>query len=350
MVQLADIPVRGTVKAFDPVHASGPSWMCEYDDASTATIQIDELNVQLQRRFVSDFGSESLRIPGLPTARVDMPAVGGETMTEQLRELLDKCDDNWATSVWSYLGYDIKHWMTNFAAMCTADKHSRAYKAFLVDLSDCIFKIRVLDDGSTDFDRVRAHALGTMSPEHVARLKRKYWRLRCRYHVPEPKRLVRDLYDLYCFYNAMDDPSRPAAPGQPEPKFFSADSWTIFLKEVKYVQEGLLSDLPGIEMYSLLPPIRDGTQRFRCKRGGSAIEGHHLHYRLTGHPGAKGIITPRLENAYMNLYDLAANMRAAVKAGIMPDLGHFMPWWNDAAIAALGPNPNPEHIPPVLRN
>ena len=347
---IAPAPVRGVVVDFDPSNTNGPSWTCRYDDNTTATVQIDELNIQLQRRVIADFGSASLSIPGLPAARVEMPAVGGEGATRELEKLLDGCDENWATSLWSYLGYDIKHWITNFASMCTADKHSRAYKAFLVDISDCVFKIRALDGGSTDFDRVYAHARRTMTQAHIARLRRKYWRTRCRYHVPEPRRLVRDLYDLYCFYKEMDDPSKPATPGQPEPKFFSADSWSIFLKEIKYVQEGLLSDLPGVEMYLLLPKaMRDGTQRYRCMRSGSAIEGHHLHYRLAQHPGAKGRVSPRLENACMNLFDLAFNICAGVKAGVLPDLGHFEPWWNDAAIAALGPNPNPEHVPPSLR-
>ena len=340
----SDPPIRGVVRDFQSDHPDGPSWTIRYDCGTTTTVQIDKLNELLQRRFLSDFGSASLREDNLPTARVDMPSAGGEAMSEELQKMLDACDKGWATSLWSYIGYDIKHWITNFASMCTADKHSRAYKAFLVDISDAIFKIRVLDDGSTDFDRVKSHALNTMDSSTVSRLRRKYWRSRCRYHVPEPNRLIRDLYDVYCFYRDLDDPLNPGS------KFLSADSWSIFVKEIKYVQEGLLSDLPGIEMYQLLPKrMRDGTLRFRCLRGG-AHEGHHLHFRMTIHPGARGRISPRLLNAKTNLWDFVWNIRAAITAGLMPDTGHFWLWWNDYAIAALGPNPNPDHIPPALRN
>ena len=63
----------------------------------------------------------------------------------------------------------------------------------------------------------------------------------------------------------------------------------ILRKEMKYVQAGLLSDPPGMDMY-LVVGIHPKTRllMLRTLRNSSDIEGHFLHYSRAIHPTAKG--------------------------------------------------------------
>ena len=91
--------------------------------------------------------------------------------------------------------------------------------------------------------------------------------------------IIRDLYDIFYFFKGMMDPSRP------EHTFFVKDAWSIFLKEIKYVQKGYLSDRPGMNMYVFQ---RECTQTgfifYRGRRSSSALEGYHMHLRAAQHP------------------------------------------------------------------
>jgi hypothetical protein len=62
-----------------------------------------------------------------------------------------------------------------------------------------------------------------------------------------------------------------------------------FLKQMKYVREGLLSDPPGMDMY-LVVGIHPKTRllMLRTLRNSSDIEGHFLHDSRAIHPTAKG--------------------------------------------------------------
>jgi hypothetical protein len=53
------------------------------------------------------------------------------------------------------------------------------------------------------------------------------------------------------------------------------------VKEMKYVQLGLLSDLPGMSMYRFLRKLSTGFEVHRSRRNASGLEGHPL-VRLTG--------------------------------------------------------------------
>ena len=328
--------VRGHVGSFST--ASGtPEWECVYNDGMRLQLGIDELNRQTRLRFTLDHGG-GMAEAGLPNARVTAPLGGSDEMRETLDGLLAGCLSDWATGDWSWLAYDIKHWMTNFAAMCAVDKHSRTYKIFLTCVSDAVFKIM-----PGEHNRVRAHALRRNSPERVARFRHKYWRRRCRYTVPPPEELVTALYDVYCLFKDLKDPLREGS------GFFVGDAWNIFLKEIKYVQQGLLSDLPGVNMYIPMGRTKDGRLKFRCKRGGNAIEGGHLHIRAGQHPGQKGTLSPRTEHARMLLQDFAWDVKAGVTAGIMRGVGHSWLWLADAVVHLLRDQPA-EFMPPSLRD
>jgi hypothetical protein len=58
-----------------------------------------------------------------------------------------------------------------------------------------------------------------------------------------------------------------------------------FLKQMKYVQRGLLSDPPGMGMY-LVVGIHPKTRllMLRTLRNSSVLEGHFLHALLRRHP------------------------------------------------------------------
>ena len=59
-----------------------------------------------------------------------------------------------------------------------------------------------------------------------------------------------------------------------------ANAEEILRKELKYVQRGLLSDLPGMEMYIEIGVYaKSGRKKMRCIRGTNALEGQHMHTR-----------------------------------------------------------------------
>ena len=98
-----------------------------------------------------------------------------------------------------------------------------------------------------------------------------------------------------------------------------------FLKQMKYVQEGLLSDPPGMDMY-LVVGVHPKTRlvMLRTLRNSSDLQGHYLHYSRAIHPTAKGSKWPYL-HVRTNLFDFAWSLKAAAAAGRMKDIGHSQP-------------------------
>ncbi len=72
-------------------------------------------------------------------------------------------------------------------------------------------------------------------------------------------------------------------------------TWQVFLKQLKYVREGPVSDPPGMDMYVVVgvhPKTR--LLMLRTLRNSSDREGHFLHYSRAIHPTAKGSKWPIL--------------------------------------------------------
>jgi hypothetical protein len=160
--------------------------------------------------------------------------------------------------------------------MIAADTKSEAAKIFMVMSSDAMFKMLV-----GEHSRIERHckSLG-MLPDRIHKLRRKYWRRRARYHCPEPEVMIRGLYDIYCFARTLNDPLRPGC------AFLVPDHEDVFRKEIKYIQAGLLSDPPGVNMYvCIVRSKKTGLLSFRCLRTSSPLEGYHLHLRAARHPG-----------------------------------------------------------------
>ena len=187
--------------------------------------------------------------------------------------------------------------------------------------------------------------MGEVDPERKT-YKRSYWRGKAMYSCPDPKTIVEGLFDIYVLFEDMDDPSMI---GEKKRKVLVPNALHILTTEMWYVQRGLLSDLPGMPMYfetRKLPTT--GFQEHRCARSTSGLEGMHLHYRASQHPCAKGSGLFGM-NVRAILFIWAWNVYAAVRAGLIPDLGHTDVWRADQIINALHGLPN-ECLPPYLRS
>ena len=123
----------------------------------------------------------------------------------------------------------------------------------------------------------------------------------------------------------------------------------IFLKQMKYVQEGLLSDPPGMDMY-LVVGIHPKTRllMLRTLQNSSDLEGHFLHYSRAIHPTAKGSKWPIPARANeLVRFCLVAESGSSCR----PDEGH----WPLVALAHRSPRSLcrgwlPEtDLPPLLR-
>lgn len=299
LVLRASDSIRGVVQSFN---ASTSKWQCRYQDSSIESLDVAALNASMRRRY-------DVEMSGIPVtaARGSVMRPLGGISDEEVKKLLDGVNKGWKHDL---LKYDIRHWMGNLF-LIVANKHSALFPFFANAVSDAVFKIM---DGERQ--RLIAH-LGTfMSPEAIAALNRKYFRRRSRCIVPEPETIIRDLVDVYNLFVDMDDPSRPGT------KFLGPSARATFLKEVEYVQEGLLSDRPGFNMYVEMRTLASGFVIYRCYRSSSQLEGYHLHLREILCAGQISC-SPRLLHVLSTLFDFRWNTKSAVKAKLLQDSGHF---------------------------
>ena len=259
---------RGYVAKYD---ANAARWLLKYGDGEQERVDLDLLNVRLRRRAVADHGPGGIDGAGVPTV--------GEGSDGERAALLTKLEDGivpgWATN---FPKYDARHWSGNLTAVLAVEKGSPIFNLFMSLASDALFWMLPGED-----DRVRKHceALG-MQPEQINQLRRKYWRRRARYACPAPRLILRALVDLYLFFKGMRDPLKPSS------YVYVPNAEKIFLKECAYVQQGLLSDPPGMNMYRIVGQCkRTKLIKFRSLRTSSALEGSFLHYSRSLHPTAK---------------------------------------------------------------
>jgi len=79
-----------------------------------------------------------------------------------------------------------------------------------------------------------------LSEKDVAGMKRNYWRRNCRYSCEPPDVLLPRIYFMYKFFCTLDQADNE------ETKVLKDNHERIFMKEIKHVQQGLLSDPPGV--------------------------------------------------------------------------------------------------------
>ncbi|CAN0574669.1 unnamed protein product, partial [Laminaria digitata] len=175
---------------------------------------------------------------------------------------LPQCDPLWSNR---RVKYDIRHFMANFFLMCVT-KDSALFKYFCVAVSDAIFKI-IPSSRRAVVEHLRF--LGLDDGE-IKRVRRKYWRLKGQYFVPEPDVLVRDLTEVYDFFRDLIDPSSGRL-------FFNSDHAKRFRNEMIYVRKGLLSEIPGMKMYIKTGEYKSGLARCICIRSSSMLEGYHTY-------------------------------------------------------------------------
>ena len=244
-------------------------------------------------------------------------------------------------------------------------EYGRLFKTYV---SDAMFRIL-----PGEHDALKAHAIANGCAD-ARKLRRRYFKLLGMYSCPEPRVIINGLLDVYFFFKDLPHPNGSSG------GCLTADAEHILMKEIKcvsrasclacfslasrarpvtrashlstfrYVQLGLLSDMPGVKMYVDVGSFTRGVRRrIRCLRGTSGLEGMHLHFRIAQHPGARAC-GPVLANARSNLFDYVWNIKALVRAKLIPDIGHFWPWINDLCVRALDGMPERDAaIPPVLR-
>jgi hypothetical protein len=248
---------------------------------------------------------------------------------KELQDLLDGIDDNWDAPFprHKFGHYDIRHWMAIFSSMLGVKKGEPLYNLFMELVSDAIFTIL-----PGEYHRVR-HFLqkerkNPLTDAQVKQKSRRYWRRMCRFSVEEPKMIIPRLFSVYKFFAGMTDPLRSHENRSKPAMVLVDDHWDIFQKMIKYVQEGSLSDIPGMEMYRLVKRVPGQLDVYRCLRTTSALEAHFAHFHKSVKTGAKGMGKETL-HIRTNLYDWGWNVDAAQTASVIPRVGHSWLWLVD---------------------
>ena len=81
-----------------------------------------------------------------------------------------------------------------------------------------------------------------MSDDRIKAMPRSYWRSNCRVSYGPPEKLLRALFNVYSFFVDMRDPLRAGH------YVYVSNHHALMCKELNYVQEGLLSDPPTMNM------------------------------------------------------------------------------------------------------
>ena len=149
--------------------------------------------------------------------------------------------------------WDDRHWMSNMGSMLATPKGTPTSNLFGILLSDALFTIL-----PGEYHRVKHYLLTQRNLSHdvIGSIKRASWRRNCKYSCEEPKILVERLYFVYRFFYSTNNPHRENG------KVWVGNHRDIFYKEIKHVQQGLLSDPPNMMMYVEVPRISGkGRQR-----------------------------------------------------------------------------------------
>ena len=86
------------------------------------------------------------------------------------------------------------------------------------------------------------------------------------------------------------------------------------------LEQGKISDKPGVQYYSPKKQLSTGFWRHRCHRSEGGLEGMHYHKRAA--QSRSRACGPRMLHVRSCLFDLRWNCRAAWAAGLMYNYGH----------------------------
>ena len=170
----------------------------------------------------------------------------------------------------------------------------------------------------------------------IMRVRRSYWRSRCRFRIPEPRILVQRLLQVYYFFRDLDDPET----GRP---FFSGGVGkhghrAICKRWLSIVAKGELSDHPTIPLY-----VGD-----HCLRTQSGLEGYHQHLENDVSKCAKAAGLEWTEAA-TNEFDFRWTVNRLRERGLVPSwVRHYnlsvIDYLHDTAIRLLGGVEGPKTV------
>ena len=144
---------------------------------------------------------------------------------------------------------------------------------FTQELRDALF----IPD-QADKDRINAWG-STQSPpqtyEHLRNRDSLWVSQHCKHITPSPEKLYPLVSCVFHTYGPMIDPVS-------KKPLFSLDNWKTAKNVLDLIQNGYVSDPPGIALYTMigLDNKNGGLPRYRCSRGTNATEGGvHKHIR-----------------------------------------------------------------------
>jgi hypothetical protein len=161
--------------------------------------------------------------------------------------------------------YDPFHFLKNLY-LAASSKESYLYTYFCRACSDALYKVEPGDKAKL----IEVLKSRGMSDADIKKVRRSYFRRRCRYCIPDPQTLVDNLEAIFALFDGLTDPKTGWS-------FFSSDARSRFDMALKYVRAGFLSDPPGMAMYVAIGQTRDGVVVYRCLRTSSSVEGYHQH-------------------------------------------------------------------------
>ena len=261
------------------------------------SVDLKTLNQRIETRFQDDF-------PGTTaTGSLCSSAVEDD---DELQRLLEGCTDHWKLEFKDrkMTNWNARHWMSNMGSMLSTPTGSPLSNLFGVLLSDALFTIL-----PGEYHRVKHYLLTQRNLSHdvIGSIKRAFWRRNCKYSCEEPKILVEHLYFVYKFFCSTNNPHRENG------KVLVGNHRDIFYKEIKHVQQGLLSDPPNMMMYVEVPRVSGkgryrnlGLTRYRCLRNTSALEVTFRYLGVSVYPCSKSVGLPTL-HVRLNIWDWSWN-------------------------------------------
>ena len=103
-----------------------------------------------------------------------------------------------------------------------------------------------------------------------------FWKKHCRTVCPSPEIMLRDVLDVYQSFLYVRDPetaTREEPAGFP---FYKRGHEDLLRTQLVYICRGLLSDPPGICLYTSTARYKNtGLEIFKCHRGTNMLEGFH---------------------------------------------------------------------------
>ena len=183
-----------------------------------------------------------------------------------------------AARVAGWMGERVKldpvHWFMRLGDLISMGHSLRGI--FFRHLRDAVFAIPSEEKKEWEAAmREKLEKEGGRTPDEISLLIIKAYEkmLKCtRRVIPPPDDLLAATNKVYALFGHQVDKKT----GEP---LFDERCWDAVKKGEKHIQNGCLSDLPGLDLYSVSRNKKHLNDEVHCARGTSAIEGWHKHLR-----------------------------------------------------------------------